>query len=189
MTFEEYAADIRVHHQAFLEHYERLAEIVDELRDDPHIANVRTLAITEDWCPDCVFNIPIIARLTEASRRESLRIVRRTECRPLADSFPGRGGVSRVPTFVFLNDAGGVIGHWSERCASSQKWFDMFTKDHPLPDLDINDGIPAPPLLKWMNLRISSERDWFYMGGWREVLAEVCDIWGRVMSPQGGYSA
>lgn len=179
MTFGEYLAGVRVHRQAFRDHYERLAGIVDELRAAPPLANVRTLAIVEDWCPDCVFNVPILARLAEASQPDSLRVVRRPECRSLADTFPGRGGVSRVPTFVFLNDADDVLGHWSERCAASQGWFDTFTKDHPLPELNIHDGIPVPRLLDWMNLRIAAERGRFYQGVWRDVCAEVGAVLGK----------
>ena len=124
LTFEEYAANLRVHREEFAEHYERLTEIVSALRDEPPFANVRTLAIVEDWYLDCVFNVPIVARFVEASKQASLRVVRRAECQPLADNFPGRGGVSRIPTFVFLDSTDNVIGHWSERCASSQRWFD-----------------------------------------------------------------
>ena len=173
LTFHDYMADFRVHRDEFVEHYERLAGIVSELRNDPPLPNVRVLAISEDWCPDCVFNVPILARFVEASSQASLRIARRPECKSLANHYPGRGGSSRVPTFIFLGNADGVIGHWSERCASSQRWFEAFTKDFPMPQLDIRNGIPAPPLLSWMKLRIASERERFYGGGWRDVLSEI----------------
>jgi hypothetical protein len=42
-----------------------------------------------------------------------------------------------------------------------------------MPQLDIRNGIPAPPLLGWMRLRISSERERFYGGVWRDVLSEI----------------
>ena len=182
MTFDDYMADLRVHRDEFIEHYERLAGIMGELRSDPPLPNVRVLAISEDWCPDCVFNVPILARFAEASSQASLRIVRRPEYKSLADRYRGRAGSSRVPTFVFLGDADGVIGHWSERCASSQRWFEAFTKDHPMPQLEIRNGIPAPPLLSWMKLRICSERNRFYGGVWRDVLAEIHVILGKTDS-------
>ena len=182
MTFDEYKADLRVHRDEFGAHYERLAGIVDELRGDPPLNHARVLAIAEDWCPDCVFNVPILARLVEASSQAALRIVRRPECKTLAERYRGRGGGSRVPTFVFLGDADDVIGYWSERCASSQRWFDAFTKDHPMPQLDIRNGIPEPALLDWMKLRIASERDRFYGGVWRDVLAEIQVILGKTDS-------
>jgi thioredoxin family protein len=182
MTFHDYMADLRVHREEFMEHYERLAGIVSESHNAPALPNVRVLAISEDWCPDCVFNIPILARLVEASNHASLRIVRRPDCKDFAQRYPGRGGASRVPTFIFLAESGGVIGHWSERCVSSQEWFKVFTKDHPMPNLDIRNGIPAPELLSWMKLRISSERDRFYAGVWRNVLSEIQAILGTASS-------
>jgi hypothetical protein len=42
-----------------------------------------------------------------------------------------------------------------------------------MPQLDIRNGIPAPPLLSWMKLRIASERNRFYGGVWRDVLSEI----------------
>lgn len=179
LTFDEYAASLRVHHQEFAEHYQRTAAIVDELRRESPLAKVRTLAIVEDWCVDSVLNVPIVARFAEASGPSPLRFVRRQECTELADVFPGRGGVNRLPTFVFLDDAGGLIGYWSERCESSQRWMDTFTKSHPIPALDIREDIPAPQLLDWMRLRISLERDRFHAGAWRDVLAEMRAILGN----------
>ncbi|MGH8201299.1 MAG: thioredoxin family protein [Steroidobacteraceae bacterium] len=140
---------------------------------------MRTLAIVEDWCVDCVLNVPILARLAEASGPAPVRFARRDECKELAQRFRGRGDVNRVPTFVFLDERGGLIAHWSERCASSQRWMDTFTKSHPMPELDLTAGIPAPRLLDWMQLRISLERERFYAGVWREVLAEIRAVTAR----------
>jgi Thioredoxin len=183
LTFGEYAADLRVHRQEFAEHYQRMAPIVDELRLESPLAKVRTLAIVEDWCVDSVLNVPIVARFAEASGPAPLRFVRRQKCPQLADAFPGRGDVSRVPTFVFLDDRGSLIDYWSERCESSQRWMDTFTRSHPMPALEIREGIPAPQLLDWMRLRISLERDRFYAGAWRDVLAEIRLLLSRNTPP------
>lgn len=176
LTFEEYRAGMRVHREAFDAQYDRLAAIVNEMRGHSPLSNIRTLAISEDWCPDCVFNLPILARLVEASAGAELRIVRRPAYRILAGKYPGRGGASRIPTFIFIGETDTVIGHWSERCASSQRWFDDFTKQYPLPALEFVDGIPSPPLMDWMRLRIAKEGPRFYDGVWRDVVTEIADI-------------
>src|SRR5690348_2887369 len=87
LTFDDYVTTLRVHQAAFREHYTRFSRLVNEVQSDPPLAGVRTLAIVEDWCPDCVFNVPILARLAEASDPASLRIVRRGEFKSLADRF------------------------------------------------------------------------------------------------------
>jgi hypothetical protein len=179
MAFHEYAADLRVHREAFMEHYARVAEIFARLPCPPLPADLTILVITEDWCPDSVFNVPIVARLAHASGIERLRILRRLDCRPLADAFRGRGAVNRVPTLVFIDAAGRVVGHWSERCASSQRWFDAFIEEHPMPAFELVDGLPAPSLLAWMSLRISSEINRFYDGAWRDVVEEILAIANR----------
>jgi hypothetical protein len=185
LTLGEYAAALRVHREEFTQHYQRLAGLVDGLRQESPLANVHTLAIVEDWCVDSVLNVPIVARFAEASGPAPLRFVRRQECKSLADSFRGRGGVSRVPTFVFLESRGHPLGHWSERCESSQRWMDTFTKSHPMPALDLREGVPVPPLLEWMQLRISLERERFYEGAWRDVLAEIRAVVGKRAAPSG----
>lgn len=177
LTFEEYRAGLRVHREAFGDQYDRLAAIVNEVQ--PSLANLRALAISEDWCPDCVFNLPLLARLVEATPGAELRIVRRPAVRALADKYPGRGGASRIPTFIFIDEADKVIGHWSERCASSQRWFESFTKEHPLPALEFMDGIPAPPLMDWMQLRIALEGPRFQQGVWRDVMKEIAAVAGQ----------
>jgi hypothetical protein len=48
-----------------------------------------------------------------------------------------------------------------------------------MPRLDIENGIPAPPLLSWMKFRIATERDRFYGGAWRDVLSEIQVILSR----------
>src|SRR5262249_17494186 len=83
LTFEAYAAELQVHGREFMAHYERLAVIVGELRGRAPRTDVRALAISEDWCVDNLFNLPILARLSEAGAVASLRIVRRSACRPL----------------------------------------------------------------------------------------------------------
>lgn len=178
LTFDEYAASVNVHRAALLEHYARLSGLVHELQADSPLpesplADVRILAIVEDWCPDCVFNVPIVARLAEASDSAALRIVRRRDHRALADRFLGRGGVNRLPTFVFLGADGNVTGYWSERCASSERWFASFSKANPMPPLEIEGDMPAPALLDWMQLRIAREGEQFRAGAWRDVLREM----------------
>lgn len=50
----------------------------------------------------------------------------------------------------------------------------------PMPKLEIRNGIPVPPLLSWMKVRIASERHPFYEGVWRAVLAEIHVILGKI---------
>jgi thiol-disulfide isomerase/thioredoxin len=189
LTFGEFVAGARVHRAAFLEHYDRLAGIVPQPAGKGHVDFPRALLIAEDWCPDCVFNIPILARLSEAADPARVRIVRRPEHEELAERFPGRGGVSRIPTVVFLDECDDVVDYWAERCPLSQRWFDEFTRAHPLPRLEFQDGIPAPPLMEWMQLRISRELAWFYGGAWRDVLAEIAAIVGAARAKAAGECA
>lgn len=170
---DEHRNAMRVHRDAFHTHYERLGFLSGKLAAAPPLPAIEILVLTEDWCIDSVLNLPVLERLVEASPGASLRIADRSRHRALADRFPGRSGVSRVPTFIFLRGPDGIAGHWSERCRSARTWVEDFAAADPMPPLDFVDGAPSPSLAAWMARRFEAERQRFYDGVWREVAEEI----------------
>lgn len=80
----------------------------------PHI-----LVITENWCGDAMINNSILRRLAEQTDLE-VRCVLRDEDTDLIDQFLTNGGRA-IPIYVFLNDAGEVIGKWGPRAPELQQ--------------------------------------------------------------------
>jgi Thioredoxin len=173
LTFEKYRAQLRIHVSAFNEHYERLAFVLDEERGKAPVGNSRILILTEEYCIDSVLNVPLIARLVEASPDAALRITRRDEHLKLAARFPGRGGTSRLPTVIFLGRSRQVLGYWSERAECAHRWMGTFVAQDPMPELILEDGQPTPRLAPWMDRRFSSQRVIFEAQGWRSVRDEL----------------
>jgi thiol-disulfide isomerase/thioredoxin len=66
----------------------------------------RALALVEDWCPDCVQAIPVLARLPL-----EVRFFFRDENPDLAEAY-AKEGKRIVPTVVFLDEAYGELARW-----------------------------------------------------------------------------
>ena len=137
LTFEAYRARMRVHVQAFNDLYERLAFVREHEAGKAPLGACRILILTEDYCIDSLLNVPLIARLAEASPEAELRIASRDTYAKLARCFPGRGDMSRLPTVIFLRRPMQVLGYWSERSKSDHAWMATFQARHPIPALTL----------------------------------------------------
>ncbi len=76
---------------------------------------LHVLVITEDWCGDCVANVPILARLARESGKLDLRVFLRDENPDLIDQYLNEGTYRSIPVFVFFDDAFREVGRFIER--------------------------------------------------------------------------
>lgn len=166
LAFEAFRAGMRIHAHAFNDLYERLAFVRTREAGTAPLGDGRILILTEEYCIDSVLNVPLVARLAQASPGASLRIASRDAHAGLASRFPGRGGVSRLPTVIFLGQAGQPPRHWSERSRRDHDWMATFLARDPMPDLTLYEGRPAPALANWMVRRLASQRPFFEAESW-----------------------
>jgi hypothetical protein len=75
----------------------------------------RVLVLSEDWCGDCTDNLPILNRIAAETGKIDVRIVSRDEHLEIADAHLKYGKFRSIPLVLFLNEDGGVIGHFIER--------------------------------------------------------------------------
>jgi hypothetical protein len=78
----------------------------------------KVLALGEDWCPDVVRGLPVMARIAEASGME-LRIFPRDDNLDIMQEFLNEGKYESIPTFVFYTRDHELIAFWSERPAKA----------------------------------------------------------------------
>jgi thiol-disulfide isomerase/thioredoxin len=95
---------------------------------------IDVLAIVEDWCPDVVANLPILARIADDTGKIRLHVVIRDDTsRDLADAYPWEGR-SHIPTYVFSDHSGRELGVIVERTppirARVQSFLDAFFAAH-----------------------------------------------------------
>ena len=78
----------------------------------------KVLALGEDWCPDVVRGLPVIARVAEAAGME-LRIFPRDDNLDIMKEFLNQGEHQSIPTVVFYTRDHRYIAHWIERPAKA----------------------------------------------------------------------
>jgi hypothetical protein len=82
----------------------------------PRTLNVLVLA--EDWCGDVIDNLPVLARIAEASGKLNVRIFLRDQNLDLMEQYLKDGQFRSIPVFAFFDDQMDPVGHFIERPAS-----------------------------------------------------------------------
>ncbi len=78
---------------------------------------VNVLVLAEDWCGDVINNLPVLARLAEASDQLHLRIFLRDQNLDIMDQYLKEGQFRSIPVFVFFDQNFHELGYWIERPA------------------------------------------------------------------------
>lgn len=121
MTYDQYMASIQRNQERFADNY-RATELTEEdirafrelvARPD---GPAKVLVLTEDWCPDCYREVPVVARIAEAAGME-MRIFARDINKDIMAEFLKDGQHESIPTFVFYTRDQRYITHWIERSA------------------------------------------------------------------------
>jgi hypothetical protein len=123
---------------------------------------IDVLAIVEDWCPDVVANLPILARIADDTGKIRLHVlIRDNASRDIADAYPYEGR-SHIPTYVFSDESGLELGVIVERTPVIREKVDVFIEEfcaaHPALDpatfpVDITDGQKAELIGESLQLR------------------------------------
>ncbi|SHK43968.1 Thioredoxin [Rhodothermus profundi] len=121
------------------------------------------MVLTEDWCADSAYSLPIIA---EASRRNpliQLRILRRDENLDIMDLYLTRGARS-IPKLVAFAEDGTELFTWGPRPAEAQALRDRLQAE----------GMDARQLAQALI-------DWYEAGGWQHVDVELAACLEQVL--------
>lgn len=173
VSFDAYLDGVRANASEFHQVYERLRFVASDAESRVFQPGTRALVFCEPYCADCVINLPLIARLASASTGAELRVVGRDMHQAVADRFPGRDGISRVPTVILFDSQQRLIGYWSERGKSDHAWMEEFTRSDPLPDITLDDGIPVGDFAQWLKRRFAGQLPVFFEQNWKDVREEL----------------
>jgi hypothetical protein len=140
LTWEQYAAKITRNKDKFEYNFGATVLTDDDanaFRDLVARDNgpARVLALGEDWCPDVVRGLPVMARIAAAAAME-LRIFPRDDNLDIMGEFLNHGESQSIPTFVFYTRDHKYIAHWIERPVKAneemgemQKMFEGLDRD------------------------------------------------------------
>lgn len=100
----------------------------DQLQALTHICYV--LVMTEDWCGDAVFNIPIVVRMVEALPNAEIRLVYRSANAALNAHYEARA-ITHVPVITFFDSEFNELATWVERAQKATQSFEDWKTSQP----------------------------------------------------------
>src|SRR3972149_10373805 len=108
LTFQQYVSSVSTNQDRFQQAYDSCALAPDDARffaglPGSHGGQIHVLAIGEDWCPDVVTNLPIVARLVECSPRIQLRVFPRDKNLDLMNLYLKEGLYQSIPAVVWYD--------------------------------------------------------------------------------------
>jgi hypothetical protein len=90
----------------------------------------KILVLTEDRCKDSLMNIPIIAKIVEASPSTEMKIFIRHE-NPELTQFFSQHGYNNIPLCWVMNSNFSFCGVWMERPKSANRMLVAWKNNHP----------------------------------------------------------
>ena len=94
---------------------------------------LRVLVVSEDWCPDCALNVPVLMQIAHLNPAFDVRFVGRDDNLDLL-AFARKGERKAIPTFFFFDARWAEIGHWVERPVRADALLLEWDHAHPAPD-------------------------------------------------------
>ena len=90
----------------------------------------KILVVTEAWCLDSLMNVPIIAKIVEASPNIEMKLIIRSEYPELTQYFSEQGYLN-IPLCWVMNADFSFCGAWVERPQTAYRKLDEWKKNHP----------------------------------------------------------
>lgn len=134
LTFPSYLASVRKNREFWHEIYRRAvvpSALLERARALP--GRWRLLALSEDWCGDCVNTLPYLARLAEAVPNLELRVLSRDGNPDLMDAHLSNGSRA-IPVVMILDEDFREVAWWGSRPAPLQDLFLREIKSLPRPE-------------------------------------------------------
>lgn len=93
------------------------------------------VCVAEDWCPDCVQNVPLIVRLVESLPGTKLSLFFRDRNEELMNHYL-TNGKRVIPTVIFLDRDFNELGRWAGPSRKAKTWtVDTLVKGRKIQDI------------------------------------------------------
>jgi hypothetical protein len=116
MTFQQYLDQMGTNKEKFLE-FLREVKIRPEDREalKKPGKKLNVLVITEDWCGDALYNVPVLGKLVEGNPNVDVRVFLRDKNPDLMDQYLNQGTYRSIPVFAFFDENMKEIARFIER--------------------------------------------------------------------------
>jgi len=116
MTFPQYLDQMGANKETFTKF---LSEIVIRPEDKEALAKLgkklKLMVITEDWCGDALYNVPVLAKLVEGNPNIETRVFLRDKNADLMDQYLNQGMFRSIPVFAFFDENMNEVARLLER--------------------------------------------------------------------------
>ena len=116
MTLQQYVDQMGTNKEKFVQF---LGEIKVKPEDRDALARLgkklKVLVLTEDWCGDALYNVPILAKLVEGNPNVEMRIFLRDKNADLMDQYLNQGMFRSIPVFAFFDETMNEVARFIER--------------------------------------------------------------------------
>jgi hypothetical protein len=116
MTLQQYLEQMGTNKDTFVKF---LSEIKIRPEDREGLSKLgsklKVLVITEDWCGDALYNVPVLARLVEGNPNIEMRLFLRDKNPDLMDQYLNKGMFRSIPVFAFFDEHMNEVARLLER--------------------------------------------------------------------------
>lgn len=116
MTFQQYVDQMGTNKEKFVGF---LNEIQITPEDRAALARpgkkLNLLVITEDWCGDALYNVPVVAKMVEGNPNIETRVFLRDKNPDLMDQYLNQGMFRSIPVFAFFDENMNEVARFIER--------------------------------------------------------------------------
>ena len=180
--WQDYVAQMTVNREQIEGHFAELSISGDDKQElskavARYGGEICVTAMTEDWCGDSLFNLPLIARMASEVPGMKLRVFVRSTNPDLEQAYAA-AGTTNIPTVSFFDSEWREIGRWVERSALAHQRIRAWNEAHPematLRQSDRPEDQEALAALR--DAMRAAMRGWYRDGLWQATMAEIKSI-------------
>jgi hypothetical protein len=116
MTIQQYLDQMGTNKDTFMKF---LAEVKIKPEDKAALAKMgkklKAMVITEDWCGDALYNVPVLFKLVEGNPDIEVRVFLRDKNSDIMDQYLNKGQFRSIPVFAFFDEGMHEIARLLER--------------------------------------------------------------------------
>ena len=143
MTVQQYLDQMGTNKDTFMKF---LGEIAVSPEDKKALASLgkklKCLVITEDWCGDALYNVPVLLKLVEGNPNIETRVFLRDKNPDLMDQYLNKGMFRSIPVFAFFDENMSEVARLLERPPK-------VTEELEAKMLEVRKALRAEKLQEW----------------------------------------
>jgi hypothetical protein len=183
LSMTDFIDCISTHKNAMRRRYDKVCKAIEKCQEFIGFdKKIFIVVMTEEWCTDCLMNLPILARIADVAPSMVLRIFIRKDWPELRAYYTERE-IHSIPVATFMDEYFNILGNWVERPQAAHKRLSEWKAAHPeIEEIRRRFDLSAEQkrgMLKEINDQLLVEMEsWYDSGLQNETIKEVADLLG-----------